>query len=211
MDWNLDSGEIDRTLGFRISEIERMLLFRALETLPGGDHHSWGAHLHRGNQTWVGLDPETIQTPYQELLRLCQKLPLKKNDQVIDLGAGYGRLGIVIQKVYPDIKFRGIEFVPERVIETKRVYSLLGISPDVMNEGDLTAPDFFPGEADHYFVYDFGKVPHIRQLLNKLSQIADRKKFTLTGRGKGIRSLIAHEFLWLTPVYEEENFSIYNF
>ncbi len=130
---------------------------------------------------------------------------------MIDLGAGYGRLGIVLQKVYPDVKFRGVEFVPERVIEAKRVYSLLNINPEVMTEGDLTASEFFPEEADHYFVYDFGKIPHIRQLLSQLSQIADRRKFTLTGRGKGIRSLIAHEFHWLTPFYEEENFSIYSF
>lgn len=211
MDWNLDSSEIDRTFGFRVTEIERLLLSRALETLPGGDHHTWGARLHGGNQTWVGLDPETIQTPYPELLRLCRKLPLKAGDRVMDLGAGYGRLGIVLHEFHPGVNFRGIEFVPERVNEAKRVYRELGMDPDVMSVGDLTASDFFPEEAEHYFVYDFGKVPHIRNLLNQLSEIADRKKFTLTGRGKGIRSLIAHEFHWLTPVYEEENFSVYNF
>ncbi len=211
MDWNLDSAEIDKALGFRVSGIEKELLSRARETLPGGDHHSWGAHLHRGNQTWVGLDPETIQTPYSELIRLCGKLPLQKNDRVMDLGAGYGRLGIVLHTFHPGIEFRGIEFVPERVIEARRVYENLGMNPEEMSVGDLTATDFFPDEARHYFVYDFGKVPHIRNLLNQLSEIADRRKFTLTGRGKGIRSLIAHEFHWLTPVYEEENFSIYNF
>jgi hypothetical protein len=83
------------------------------------------------------------------------------------------------------------------------------MNPANLSEGDLTREDFYPEIAQHYFIYDFGKVPHIRRLLQQLSEIADKNKFTLTGRGKGIRSLISHEFPWLTPIYEEENFSIY--
>jgi trans-aconitate methyltransferase len=159
----------------------------------------------------VGLAPETIQTPYQELIRLCRHLSLRENDLVTDLGAGYGRLGIVLHHLYPEVQFRGIEFVPERVSEARRVYASLRMNPESISRGDLTGEDFFPEESDHYFVYDFGKVPHIRKLLSQLSEIADKRKFTLAGRGKGIRSLIAHEFHWLTPSYEEENFSIYKF
>lgn len=203
MDWKLPSEEIDRLLGFRVHEIERDLHERALISDPHGNHHRWGAALHSGNQTWVGLHPETIQTPYDELLRMCEKLKLSTGEKVVDLGAGYGRLGIVIEKLYPGVHFQGIEFVPERVAEGKR----LGIN---LIQGDLTHPDFFPEEADHFFIYDFGKIPHIRDLLNKLSDLADKKKFTVTGRGKGIRSLIGHEFHWLTPFYEEENFSLYS-
>lgn len=204
MDWNLPSQNIDKLLGFRVHEIENALLERALIKDPLGNHHSWGAALHSGNQTWVGLHPESIQTPYDELLRICEKLNLKSGERVIDFGAGYGRLGIVISKFYPGVEFLGIEYVSERVIEGKRVSGLNLI------QGDLTHPDFFPEDADHYFIYDFGKIPHIRDLLNKLSVIADRKKFTVAGRGKGIRALIAHEFHWLTPFYEEENFSLYS-
>lgn len=203
MDWKLPSSEIDRLLGFRVPEIESALLEEALVTDPQGNHHRWGAALHSGNQTWVGLHPETIQTPYEELLRVCGQLKLSPGEKVVDLGAGYGRLGIVLRELYPGVHFHGIEFVPERVEEGKR----LGIN---LTQGDLTAPEFFPEVADHFFIYDFGKVPHIRMLLEKLSVLADKKKFTVTGRGKGIRSLIAHEFHWLTPFYEEENFSIYS-
>jgi len=204
MDWNLPSEEIDRLLGFRVHEIERDLHERALANDPHGNHHTWGSSLHSGNQTWVGLHPETIQTPYDELIRVCEKLNLKSGDKVMDLGAGYGRLGVVLANLYPGVLFEGIEFVPERVAEGKRV---LGLN---LIQGDLTHPDFSPGIAEHYFIYDFGKVPHIRDLLKKLSVIADTRKFTVTGRGKGIRSLIAHEFHWLTPFYEEENFSLYS-
>lgn len=203
MDWNLPSDEIDRLLGFRVHEIENELHERARMSDPQGNHHRWGASLHSGNQTWVGLHPETIQTPYVELLRVCEKLNLSSGQKVVDLGAGYGRLGLVLAEFYPEVQFQGIEYVSERVAEGKR----MGVN---LIEGDLTHPDYIPDEADHFFIYDFGKVPHIRSLLQKLSDLADRKKFTVTGRGMGIRSLIAHEFHWLTPFYEEENFSLYS-
>lgn len=204
MDWNLPSQDLDKLLGFRVYEIEKDLLERARLKDPAGNHHTWGASLHEGNQTWVGLHPETIQTPYAELVRVCEKLELKKGERVVDLGAGYGRLGIVLRELYPGVEFLGIEYVPERVAEGKRVHGLNLI------QGDLTRSEFFPEEANHYFIYDFGKVSHMRELLKKLSVVADRKRITITGRGKGIRSLISHEFLWLTPFYEEEHFSIYS-
>lgn len=206
MDWDKDSALIDRDLGLRVEEVERLLLDRARELSPLGSHHTWGSLLHGGNQTWVGLHPESIQTPYSELFQMCSHLELNSGDHVVDFGAGYGRLGVLIGRAYPGVSFHGIEFVPERVAEGKRVFPELHLTV-----GDLTAPEFFPEPADHYFIYDFGKVPHIRRLLAQLSELADRKKFTITGRGKGIRSLIAHEFPWLTASYSEENFSIYSF
>ncbi len=211
MDWYETSTDIDKLFGFRVNEIEGRLLEKARTLSPGGNHHTWGSLLHEGNQTWVGLHPETIQTPYSELLRMTEKLDLRPGDKVIDLGAGYGRLGILLHKLHPRVRFQGIEFVPERVAEGQRVYQLQGLDPDTLCIGDLTREEFMPELADHYFVYDFGKVPHIRHLLHKLSRIADSRKFSVTGRGKGIRSLISHEFPWLTPCYEEENFSIYTF
>lgn len=203
MNWEEDSQAIDQQLGFRVAEIERALLERARQRDPSGNHHTWGSALHNGNQTWVGLHPETIQTPYSELADIVRRLPLKNGERVIDYGAGYGRLGLVLKDLHPGVSFRGIEFVPERVEEARR----LGIN---VVQGDLTHPDFFPEAADHYFIYDFGKVPHIRELLNKLGAVADRKSFTVTGRGKGIRSLIAHEFHWLTPFHESENYALYS-
>lgn len=210
MDWNGTSTEIDQRLGFRVEAIERDLLLRAKQAGAGGNHHTWGPNLHGGNQTWVGLHPESIQTPYEELLRLCEKLTFKSGDSLIDLGAGYGRLGVVLHHLYPEVRFTGIEFVPERVAEGKRVFATLGISPELLREGDLTREDFSPGIHSHYFIYDFGKVPHIRRLLNQLGSLAGKHSFTVTGRGKGIRSLVSHEFPWLTAFYEEENFSIYS-
>jgi hypothetical protein len=211
MDWNGSSTEIDKSLRLQVEEIERRLLEKARALDPNGNHHTWGAKLHAGNQTWVGLHPDSIQTPYSELLRITEVLNPVPGSTIVDFGAGYGRLGILLHKRWPGVIFQGIEFVSERVEEGKRVYRLLGIDPDSLLQGDLTHEDFFPEASDHYFIYDFGKVSHIRKLLNQLSELANTKKFTVTGRGNGIRSLISHEFPWLSTFYEEKNFSIYSF
>ena len=49
--------------------------------------------------------------------RGCQK-------KVVDLGAGYGRMGLVIAKHYPTLSFWGVEYVAERVAEGNRVFQL---------------------------------------------------------------------------------------
>ena len=74
-------------------------------------------------------------------------------------------------------------------------------------------PHFDLPQADVYFLYDFGKVSHIRHIMNKLSFIADVRPFRLIARGKGSRSLIDLEYPWLSQIYpaiHRENFSIYS-
>lgn len=210
MNWDEDSETIDRRLGLRVGEIEETLLSRARALDPAGTHHSWGSLLHQGNQTWVGLHPQSILTPYGELARICRELSPGPGELLVDLGAGYGRLGLVLRSLYPGVNFHGIEFVPERVREGQRVFSELGLDPDWLEEGDLTSPDFRLPEAEYFFVYDFGKIPHQRELLRRFSVLADRRRFKLVGRGKGIRSLVSHEFPWVVESHRDENYSIYD-
>lgn len=210
LDFSLNPADIDHQLGLQVESIEASLLAKARQHLPDGNHQSWGEGIHRGNQSWVGLDPQTLQTPYSELERMCQRLSPKKGERLVDLGAGYGRLGIVMHQLCPEAHFLGYEFVPERVEEGKRIFQQLNLTRAALFEQDLTSENFQVPEAEFYFLYDYGKVSHIRQTLNQLSQIADRKTFHLVGRGKGSRSLIEHEFLWLTGIYQEENFTIYS-
>jgi len=209
INFNDESGEIDRSLGLKVTEIEARLLNKARKILPEGNHHVWGEALHGGNQTWVGLHPETIQTPYQELKDICEYLDPKPEERVVDLGAGYGRLGFTLASLYPESHFLGIEFVKERVQEGSRIFESLK-KPDLcLISGDLTDSSFELPQGEYYFIYDFGKVPHIRSILQKFSSLADQKRFILVARGKGIRSLIVNEFHWLIEVQRKENYSIY--
>lgn len=211
--FSLTSDEIDSYMGLRINQIEQDLLSSARSLRPEGNLTNLSEVLHSGNQTWVGLDPQTLNTPYHELIEICHLIDAQDGDLVVDLGAGYGRLGVVLDSYYPKVKFMGYELVSERVVEGNRNFTAQGCSNAQMIEQDLLADDFVIPEARVYFLYDFGKTGHIRTVLNKLETLADKNhRFTLVARGKGSRSIIDHEYHWLTSVGEintERNFSIY--
>ncbi len=205
--------EIDRRLGLEIGPIENMLLARARELRPSGTMASFGEALHGGHQTWVGLDPQVLNTPYDELLELVASLAPRPGDLVIDLGAGYGRLGLVLHALYPEAHFLGLELVRERVDEGNRVLRLHGCARAELMVQDLTAEDFMLPPAQFYFLYDFGKVGHIRRTLAQLAALADHSRFTVIARGKGSRSIIDLEHPWLScsPGQAEQNYGIYTF
>lgn len=212
LNWDGEPAQLDHQLGFRIDAIEAELLAQARALRPQGNHHTWGEGLHQGMQSWVGLDPQTLLTPYAELKQMCQLVNPHQESLVLDLGAGYGRLGIVLADLYPQVNFLGLELVPERVREGHRIFQQLGLSQAQLHQQDLTSPSFVLPPADVYFLYDYGKVSHIEQTLNQLSQLAQQRKFKVIGRGKGTRSLIENYHPWLcalNPVEHRDAYSIY--
>lgn len=213
--YDLTSEEIDNYSGLRTGEIERILLRRARALKPQGNITNLGEVLHEGNQTWVGLDPQTLNTPYSELLRICELLSPEDDDLIIDLGAGYGRLGVVLDSKFPKARFLGYEFVPERVVEGNRNFQAQGCINALLVEQDLASDDFILPVAKFYFLYDYGKTEHIRKTLKQLEAIADQDHhFKVVARGKGSRSIIDHEHPWLMKTqvtHQDEKFSIYAF
>ena len=207
------SALVDDLLGLEVARIEKDLLIRAHDINPKGNLETWGAKLHDGNQTWVGLAPEVLQTPYSELNWICDLLDPKDHDHFVDLGAGYGRLALVLDQLPIETSFMGLEYVKERVDEGREAYRRLQIKNATLIEQDLTCPEFILPEADYYFIYDYGKILHIRNTINQLAEMGDRKNFKVIARGKGVRSIIDKEHPWLSGVHEpyhEENFSIYS-
>ncbi len=212
--FSLSSPEIDQYFGLQVNDIEESLYLAAKTLRPQGDLSNLGHVLHQGHQTWVGLEPETLQTPYQELLRICELLGPKAHDLMIDLGAGYGRLGLVLHHLYPGVNFKGYELVRERVNEGNRIFQKHNCDRAQLYTQDLTDPDFKIPTASFYFIYDYGKVAHIRETLKQIENFTSSGSFKVIARGKGTRSIIEHEHPWLTqinPVIHEENFSIYSF
>lgn len=206
------SRAVDDQLGFAHREIERQLLDRAKSLEPTGSMNSWGRGIHDGQQTWVGLDPEVLQTPYDELDRMCRLLELNFDDHVVDLGAAYGRLAFVLAHHHPLAHFTGIEYVSERVTEANRVFEQHGLRNARVIQDDLSREDFLLPLAQAYFVYDYGNIEHIRHTLEQLKQLDTTHRFQVVARGQGIRSLIQYHHPWLAQMgtpYHEENFSIY--
>ncbi len=204
---------LDQQLGLQVEKIEAQLLERARLKMPDGSHKTWGQGLHDGNQTWVGLSHQTLQTPYNELRVLCEYLKPAPGSTMVDLGAGYGRLGLVLSVLFPEVNFLGLEYVGERVKEGQRVLSENGCHLSQLIEEDLTSVEFHLPQAEYYFLYDYGTLAHIRHTLEQLEEMAKSKKFKVIARGKGSRSLIQNEHPWLSQVHSpqhEEHYSIYS-
>jgi hypothetical protein len=203
---------LDKILGFRLRYIEEMLILEARGFEPEGSHETWGPALHKGIQTWVGLDLQTLQTPYSECLRILQLLKIRPYQHVIDLGAAYGRMGVVIGGLFIKNVFTGYEYVKARVDEGNRVYSELGFAKSRLIQQDLFDPSFELPHADVYFIYDYGQVEHIDHTLRQIEAIAYKRPVKVVVRGKFTRRIIADRHPWLELKYEgklEEQFSIY--
>lgn len=206
------SNHVDKILGFRLRYVEEMLIAEARGFDPEGSHESWGPAMHQGVQTWVGLDLQTLQTPYSECLRILQLLKIKPYQHVIDLGAAYGRMGIVIGGLYIKNLFTGFEYVKSRVEEGARVYKELGINNCQLITQDLFAKDFELPEGDIYFIYDYGQVEHIDHTLRQIEGVAEKRPVKVVARGKFTKKIIMDYHPWLELKYEgklEEMFSIY--
>lgn len=203
---------VDKILGFRLKYIEEMLVADAMGFEPEGTHESWGPTLHNGVQTWVGLDLQTLQTPYSECLRILQLLKIRPYQHIIDLGAAYGRMGVVIGGLYLKNSFAGYEYVKARVDEGNRIYREFGFNRCHLYQQDLFDKNFELPDADIYFIYDYGQVEHIDHNLKQIEVIAHKRPVKVVVRGKFARRIITDRHPWLELKYEgklEEFFSIY--
>ncbi len=208
------SKDVDRYFGLEIGSIESSLLDEAKSMRPQGVMANFSEALYQGYEVWIGLDPQVLNTPYEELVEICQHLKPSPRELMVDLGAGYGRLGLVLKFYFPETRFIGIELVRVRVEEGQRILKKWNCNNAVLLCQDLMDEDLVLPSADYYFIYDFGKVAHIRRILKKLEKLADHQHFKVIARGKGVRSLIEHEHKWLTSlnkVYHQEHFSVYSY
>ncbi len=214
---NLICGEhsaiVDRILGFRIQYIEEMLIEEARGFSSDEEFESLGPGLHNGAQTWVGLSPQTLQTPYSECLKILQLLNIKPYQHIVDLGAAYGRMGIIVGGLYIKNIFTGHEYVKARVDEGNRIYKELGLQKSKLLHQDLAHPAFEIPEADIYFIYDYGQIVHIEHTLNQLKGVAQKRPIKIVVRGEYTRKMIKEKHTWPSLQYEgrpDQGLSIYS-
>lgn len=179
------SQTLDQLFGFNSERIER-----ALSGLDCGHN----------KQLWYGLDLQSLQTPYSEILQIIQIIEPSSDETWVDLGAGYGRMGLVMGLLYPSMKFKGFEFVKERVTEANRILKKWGCDGSTLSQADLAAPSFFIPDADLFFIYDFGSKQDVSCVLRKLAEKAKRHPVRVVARGRGIRHWILQEHPWLASV-----------
>jgi hypothetical protein len=188
---------VDRWLGLRVDEIEAEL---SRKRAP------------EGQEFWLGLSAAALQTPYIEIRQMLESVGLPPGSRVLDLGAGYGRMGFVMGAHYPDSSFLGLEIVHERLEEGNRCLRAQGHPNAMLEWADLASSDFQLPVAEVFFLYDFGSRSAIVKILGELKTLASRQEVVVIGRGRATRDAIERDEPWLSQVVKPRhfgNFSIY--
>lgn len=205
------SSFIDRMLGYEIKENERDMVKKAQALLPQGDYTNFGPSIHGGIQTWVGLDASTLQTPYSELFNILKKLKIK-DELIIDLGAAYGRMGIIVETQFKSARFIGFEAAKERVKMGQDVYEHLKFKRARLWEQDIFQDSFSLPKADVFFIYDYGFKDHILKTLDQCEHVAYEKNIRIVARGLLTQGLIKNNHPWLEMIDQgsgQEKYIIY--
>jgi hypothetical protein len=193
--------QADAWLGFRVDEVERAIKESTRISVKQDEIKQ---------EFWVGLDLQSLQTPYLELRTAIETLGSKPGDKIVELGSGYSRLAHVLKRHAKGAHYIGFELVEQRVNEARRVLGDYQNAQIVL--ADLADGQFKPPEANVFFIYDFGSQQAIRKVLADLKALAKRHSFQVVGRGRATRQIIEREEPWLSQVFAPKhfpNFSIY--
>jgi len=155
----------------------------------------------------------TVQSSYTTILLALRYLKMNKGSRFIDLGSGFGRVGLVLGLLRPDIQFTGYEFVKQRVDFADHASQALNMSSHVhFLSQDLSAKDFLIPEAEVYYLFDPFNEETYAHVLNQLSIIAKNKKITIITKGNAKEHFInsAIKGVWSKPqVFEHGNFCLF--
>lgn len=164
------------------------------------------------NNTWIGLEPEVLQTPYCEIFDLLSDFEDLESLDIVDFGAAYGRMGIVCECFGNVDSFKGFEVEAKRCNEGNRVFGANRVSKAKLYNENIISHEFEIPIADIYFIYDFSSPSEQKQLLDKLARVFMQRNQILVARGKGINSLILNnypEFHSLFPAHHTKTLSYY--
>lgn len=125
-----------------------------------------------------------VQSSYATTLIALRYLNLSKGARFIDLGSGYGRIGLVIGLMRPDIQFTGYEFVQERVDIANRASAHLLLNQHVnFVAQDLSLPDFKIPAADAYYIFDSFTDATYAIIMEQLQELTQHKRLTVVTKG----------------------------
>lgn len=184
---------LDRCFGYKIGRIETKLNQKYQSYDKMVERGNLKQH-YQGTQTWIGLHPQVLQTPYSDILNCLESLRDCSVTTVVDIGSGYGRVGLVMNAVFPEAKFLGVEVLKKRAREGNRVFERLGLKNCRMIEQNVLANDYQIPQAQIYFIYDFSEADDICQVLDILQSRMREKTFYLITRGERVDFLLEKKY-----------------
>lgn len=154
-----------------------------------------------------------VQSGYSTILLALDSLDIEEGSSMVDLGSGYGRVGLVCSLLRPDVSFIGYEFVPHRVDISNNASLALGLQNDLHFEvQDLSLESFKIPVSDIYYLYDPFTKETYDYVLKQILDVSKRQKVTIVTKGnaKGWFDAIAKDNSWPKPqLIDEGNLCIF--
>lgn len=139
-----------------------------------------------------------VQSSYATTVLALQYLNLPKGSKFIDLGSGYGRIGLVLGLMRPDIQFTGYEYVAERVEIANKARTHLTLDQHVrFIAQDLVSTDFKIPVADTYYIFDAFTDASYSIIMPQIEEMTLHKRITVVTKGNA-RKWMKSQF-WSAP------------
>lgn len=193
----LHAKELDRLLGYKISKIEHKLTQKYRSYDQQNDCSNKKQHF-QGTQTWIGLHPQALQTPYNDIFEALSLIKNLQVDRVVDIGAAYGRIGLVMNALFPLAQFTGYEILRQRQAEGNRIFKRLNLLNCEIVNTNVLDDDFVLPKAQVYFIYDFSEMEDISKILDELLTRMNEYSFFLITKGDRVDYLLNRKYKQFT-------------
>lgn len=155
-----------------------------------------------------------VQSGYSNLLLAFHSLALEKDAKVIDLGSGYGRVGLVFSILNPELAFVGYEFVKNRVDVSNKATSFLNLEKGLNYKvQDLSDRSFDLPIANVYYLYDPFTEDTYKYIIKKIIAVGQKQKVSVVTKGNARDWFfkVAKEESWKEPIkLDGGNLCIFN-
>lgn len=165
-----------------------------------------------GEERLYEMSGATVQSSYSTMLLALRYLRIPTGSRFVDLGAGFGRVGLTIGLLRPDIDFTGYEFVAQRVNIATAASKNLSMDKHVhFFTQDLAVKDFTIPDAETYYMYDPFTEETYNHILAQLNVIGARKKINVITSGSARHQLqkIEQKSRWSKPQEFDGNFCLF--
>lgn len=125
-----------------------------------------------------------VQTSYSSIFQVLEYLKLPADSHLIDLGSGFGRVGLGVGLWRNDLHFTGYEYVANRVTASNHAAERAGISDRVRFFcQDLSDSSFEIPVANAYYLYDpFSKSTYLK-VVARLMEIGMTREIFVIAKG----------------------------
>lgn len=148
-----------------------------------------------------------VQSGYSTILLALHHLDLQTGSKVIDLGSGFGKVGLVCSLLHPDVEFIGYEYVSHRVDVSNEASQFLDLGQNLQFiTQDLSLPSFQLPVADVYYLYDPFTKETYQTILEQIVDVSQTQPVTVVTKGNARKWLLelAEENNWPAPILIDE-------